>query len=287
MDVGQELKSTPENGRTFLTMKFQREELLILTKTYPEPSTKYRETTCVAALTRSGEMRRIFPIPFRFMGGEEQFQKWEWISVAAKKANDDHRPESFKVDFDSHIKRIGEKIDTHHDWAQRKEWLEPHIMESFKALEPRRQTSQQTLGVLRVSRLLGLDITPVKETQWNEKELANLTREGLFDEPTEKRPLLDKLPFGFHYRYECETPNGVEAHRHKITDWEAGALYRHCMRSHGPCWQEPFRAKLEDEFRNKDLMFLMGTMHRFPDQWLIVGLIYPPKQKPSEQLSLL
>lgn len=28
-----------------------REELLILTKTYPTPSTKYRETTCVAAVT--------------------------------------------------------------------------------------------------------------------------------------------------------------------------------------------------------------------------------------------
>jgi hypothetical protein len=24
-------------------------------------------------------------------------------------------------------------------------------------------------------------------------------------------------------------------------------------------------------------MFLMGTIHRFPDQWLIVSLIYPPK----------
>lgn len=26
----------------------------------------------------------------------------------------------------------------------------------------------------------------------------------------------------------------------------------------------------------------MGTIHRFPDQWLIVGLAYPPKQKPVQ-----
>lgn len=33
-----------------------QENLLILTKTYPTPSTKHRETTCVAALTDSGKI---------------------------------------------------------------------------------------------------------------------------------------------------------------------------------------------------------------------------------------
>lgn len=269
-------------------MSFHREELLILTKTYPEPSTKYRETTCVAALTRAGMMRRIFPVPFRYMGGEEKFQKWEWIDVALKKADRDHRPESFRIDLDSRIIRGGEKVGTQNAWTQRREWLEPHLFDSFELLEQRRQTSGETLGILRVSRLTGLDITPVKEKEWSEKEKANLAREGLFDEAMEKRPPLNKLPFGFHYRYECQTANGVETLRHKITDWEAGALYWHCVRSHGANWEEPFRAKLEDEFKDKDLLFLMGTMHRFPDQWLIVGLIYPPKPKPpSEQLALL
>lgn len=42
------------------------EELLILTKTYPLPSAKYRETACVAALTRAGEMRRLYPRAFSF-----------------------------------------------------------------------------------------------------------------------------------------------------------------------------------------------------------------------------
>jgi hypothetical protein len=28
-----------------------------------------------------------------------------------------------------------------------------------------------------------------------------------------------------------------------------------------------------------ELMFLMGTIHRFPDQWLIVSVFYPPKQQ--------
>jgi hypothetical protein len=36
------------------------------------------------------------------------------------------------------------------------------------------------------------------------------------------------------------------------------------------------------------ILFKMGTIHRFPDQWLIVGIIYPPKPAPaySQQLGL-
>ena len=40
------------------------EELLILTKTYPSPSTTYRETTCVAAINNKGALRRLFPVPW-------------------------------------------------------------------------------------------------------------------------------------------------------------------------------------------------------------------------------
>jgi hypothetical protein len=49
-------------------------------------------------------------------------------------------------------------------------------------------------------------------------------------------------------------------------------------RYHGEDWQTPFRKKLDRELLQRDLMFLMGTLHRFPEQWLIVSLIYPPKR---------
>lgn len=52
-------------------MKTYAEELLILTKTYPEPSSRHRETTYVAALNRRGELRRIFFVPFRFLNGTQ------------------------------------------------------------------------------------------------------------------------------------------------------------------------------------------------------------------------
>lgn len=258
-------------------MDWQSEKLLVLAKTYPNPSQKYRETTCVAALTSAGEMRRIFPVPFRLLGGQQQFKKWEWLESQVVKARDDHRPESYKIVLDS-MQRTGEIVSTAQQWAERKRWLLPHLLPTFSALEQRRQDSGQTLGVLRPSKLLGLDITPTKKSDWTEDERDKLTRMELFDaDEVQNRLPLKKVPFDFHYRYECEGPDGVEEKRHLILDWEAQALYWNCVADYGERWESKFRQKLEDEFSKKELLLLMGTMHRIPHQWLVVGLYYPPR----------
>jgi hypothetical protein len=258
-------------------MKTHTEELLILTKTYPGPSTRHRETTCVAAVNRQGELRRLFPVPFRFLDGAQQFQKWEWIQARLIRAASDQRPESYKIDIDT-LKRTGEKIGTRNRWQERRQWIEPHIVEEFSALELRRQTTGETLGFIRPSRLIELEITPVQPPDWTEEDKAKLLQDGLFDTlAARRRPPLKKLPYDFHYRYECETSRGKEILRHMITDWEVGALYWNCYRKYGRRWEMYLRQKLEGEFAEKDLLFLMGTVHRFPDQWLIVGLVYPPK----------
>ena len=257
----------------------EAEELLIVAKTCPIPSASYRETVCVAAINRAGELRRLYPIPFRFIGGDAQFKKWEWIRGVVNSTSKDKRPESRRVDVDT-VEKLGESLSTKNDWRERRDWVEPRLSASFSALEQRLQDTGETLGFIRPTRLLGLDITPIKDAEWTEKEWINLTKEGLFDsDEVRARPPLRKIPFEFRYRYECQTPEGTTQHRHMITDWEAGALYWNCIESYGNDWQTPFRARLETEFAAKDLIFMMGTIHRFPDQWLIISLIYPPKPK--------
>jgi hypothetical protein len=95
---------------------------------------------------------------------------------------------------------------------------------------------------------------------------------------------LKKIPFDFYYWYLCDTPDGEKEFHHKIVDWEAGALYWRCHKDYGDIWEEAFRNKLEKELAGKDLMFLMGNQHRFQDQWLIISLIYPPKQTLEEAI---
>ena len=262
------------------------EKLLIVAKTCPIPSAKYRETVCVAAINRAGELRRLYPIPFRLIAGESQFKKWEWVRAVVSTTSRDQRPESRRLDVDT-VEKLSEPISTKNDWQERRSWIEPRLSVSFDALKLRRQQTQKSLGFIKPTRLLGLDITPIKDTEWTEKEWISLTQEGLFDsDEALSRPPLRKIPFEFRYHYECETPSGIAQHRHMVTDWEAGALYWNCVSSHGANWETPFRARLETEFAQKDLIFMMGTVHRFPDQWLIISLIYPPKPKTIPQMQL-
>ena len=262
----------------------QEEKILIIAKTYPTPSSGNVETTCVAAVGANGELRRVFPVPFRLLPMERQFTKWQWITARFRSPTNDHRPESRRIDVDSLI--VGDSVSSKQGWKERTRWIEPHVLTSFVELEERRRSTGETLGFLRPSRLLGLDITPLPaaERDWSEQERAKLTRDleqgDLFTASgvvaQSRRALLEKIPFHFYYRYEIDTPDGSEQNRHLITDWEAGALYRNCISSHGEKWQEPFRAKMESEMANLNLMLMMGTQHRFPDQWLIISLIYPP-----------
>lgn len=98
---------------------------------------------------------------------------------------------------------------------------------------------------------------------------------------------LRKLPFDFYYHYECDAPQGRCVDKHKIVDWEVGALFWNCWQAGGEKgWEQRFRDKLETAFQAKDMMFLMGNIHRFRDHWLIISLIYPPKAEAPRQGAL-
>jgi hypothetical protein len=263
-------------------MASRQARILILCKTYPSPSGKHVETSCVAGMEEGGQLIRLFPIPFRLIDGQKQFKKWQWVNVRVGKASNDHRPESHKVFFDT-IECDGDPLPTGHGWRTRREQLEKiQTFDDFASLDAVRVSGGVTLGLLRPSRVLGLDITATSKPEWTDEEKKKLVQHerqgGLFDEADAKRiAMLKKVPFDFHYRYVC----GTREYRHKIADWEAGALYLNCRSRYGDDWEAAFRNKIEKELPAADLMFLMGTIHRFPDQWLIVSLIYPPRP-PSE-----
>ena len=100
--------------------------------------------------------------------------------------------------------------------------------------------------------------------------------------PVQQVPTLEKIPFDFHYRYECDVDGKTSTYRHKLVDWEVGALYRRLRKQFGAAgWEKPFREKYEQELPGRDLHLLLGTIHRFPDQWLAVSVICPPKQQPE------
>ncbi len=258
------------------------QRILILCKTYPSPSARYVETSCVAGMTGDGNLIRLFPVPFRLVDDAQQFKKWQWITARIRRAQDDARPESHRISVDT-IKVEGDPLPTHNHWRARREAIKGvPVFDSFDSLEASRQADGTTLGLVKPSRLLALDIKAVDSPNWTEAEMAKLLQEqqqgSLFDAAEDQRTLmtLRKLPYDFHYRYECQTTEGTRQFRHKLVDWEIGALYwKVCQRSD---WEAAMRHRLLTRFNELDVLFLMGTIHRFPGQWLIVSVLYPPKQ---------
>lgn len=128
-------------------MALQRERILILAKTYPSPSANYIETSCVAGINSVGQMRRLFPVPFRLLDDEQQFSKWQWIDANVEKARNDHRPESYRIDVGTLECR--DKIAPKKEWQERREWIArlPQF-QSFSALA---RWSSETKGSLAVN----------------------------------------------------------------------------------------------------------------------------------------
>lgn len=268
------------------------ERILILAKTYPSPSAKHFETSCVAGISEHGFMRRLYPVPFRMIEEGQQFKKWQWIEVRIEKASKDHRPESHKLYVDTIVCK--DVIDTRKEWDARWPWLdEIPVFDNIEAMDATRVADGLSLALLRPMKLIGLEISKARQADWTDDELERLTRaqmQGeLFSEAEAKQQVktLRKIPFDFYYRYLCSTPTGAVECKHKIVDWEAGALYWNCHRSHGAGWEVPFRAMMEEQLGGRELMFLMGNQHRFQDQWLIISLFYPPKRKPVAALQQL
>ncbi len=266
-------------------MQTQPKRILILCKTYPSPSSKYSETSCVAGMCEDGRLIRIYPVPFRLLKDEQQFKKWQWITAKFEKSRDDHRPESHRIYVDTVSLESEPMPPGKQGWPKRMEAIKKlPTFSSFNEMERTRQVNGLTLAILKPSRIAKLIIKSTKHTDWTQDELRKLTswqKQGqLFseDEAAIDVALLEKLPYDFYYQCEFNAPEGIDVRDIKIVDWEIGALYRRLRKEFGPSgWEAPFRKKYEQELPSKNIMLMMGTIHRFPDQWLGISIFAPPK----------
>ncbi len=85
-------------------------EALVAVKAYPNPSAKYFETVCIAAVTREDGWVRLYPVGFRSLPEERRFKKYQLIRLRMQKQDHDHRPESYRPD--EHSIELGDVVDT-------------------------------------------------------------------------------------------------------------------------------------------------------------------------------
>lgn len=209
-------------------------KLLITVKTYPIPSAKYDELVCTAGVTESGDFLRLYPINFRDLPFSQQYKKYQWIRVRAKKhAGRDARKESYRPDC-STLGMIGEPVPANPgNWLQHKYAL-ANGAASIEDLAERQAADRTSLGVLRPKNIHNLVITP-DAGEWRPGFLQALRQARLWDSRKVTKEPPRKVPFKFHYRFDCDDPRCTRGHQMMIEDWEVGAsIGRSLTTAHRP-----------------------------------------------------
>lgn len=251
---------------------WEEKEVLITVKAYPNHSTKYHETVCVAGIT-GNQWIRLYPIQFRSLDYDKQFTKYDIIKVKVVKHSSDNRPETYRPNQNSFVK-IHHLDSSKNGWEERKKWVLPTLSESMCEIQRLQKSQGKSLGVFKPKDIMEFSLV---QDEWSDDEEERAFQLTLFDS---NKPLAERIPFSFKYHYRCSDPN-CKGHRMKVVDWEAGQLYRN-LRDHGNSMQkiqEKMKQKwLYDMFSPKrDSYFFVGSMRKHPQSFIILGVFWPPK----------
>ena len=261
--------------------QYEPTRVLITVMTYPHPSAGYQELVCTAGITEAGEWVRLYPVDYRYRPPEQRFKKYQWIGVdlAPRGHGNDKRKESRKPDLDS-ISILGQPLSTADRWQERRGIIDvlPHLtINQYKTLYDSEGIS---LGAVRPTRVLELEIRKASQ-EWK-PEWQWLFRQGsLFGDA--QKPLR-KLPYTFHYIFECE--DSEKPHVAMVEDWELGALFLKESERLGS--DDAAAQSVRDKFLNemcsedRDTRFFVGT--RFPyNTWLVLGVFWPPQLEHAQR----
>ena len=256
-------------------MVFETKTVLITAKTYPNPSKKYQETVCCAGIDLdSNQWIRLYPIPFRDLDESQQFKKYNIIKVKCRKSNDDHRIESYKIDADTI--QIIDHLDTKKKWQKRKEIVLPIVSSSFCQISQDIEANK-SLGIFKPSNIeFHWAKIPLDNQQKRRVCYAQLT---FFDK---QKKAIEQIPFAFYYLFKCLNSPKCPGHKLLIIDWELGQSYRswrYIYRNQDVLLDKIKERWLENMCADKnDIFFYVGNMKRFHDQFMVLGVFYPPRE---------
>lgn len=251
-------------------------DLMLMVKTYPQPSKKYQNLVCSAGITEDGRWMRLYPVKFELFLGEEKIHKYDILKLMVEKNDSDHRKESYKV------LKIIEKSSSEDgtDWSECERWIQRvGIDPSLESLEKRYREDFTSLGIIKPDRIEELvSDRPVSEEDIQISKDIQMT---LFNE---RVMVVDEIINKFQYIFSC---GGGCKHEIMCEDWELLEAYRWFWER----YEDPTLVweKLYDRFfrwlTERDVHFIMGTHSRFPT-WMIIGLYYPPKEVPPKDRTL-
>jgi hypothetical protein len=239
----------------------------ILVKAFPQPSKAHEETVCCAGITEDGaELLRLFPIRFRRLPKEHQFDRFDLVQMTATKASDP-RPESYRVDETSIRLLESPKLT---DEAKVRLW-QPFVAPSLQQLHADNRANNRSLGIIRPDpESLKFISKPAKDAGAEDRDVAEQVRlvqqSSLLEEPLTP---LERPEFAFAYRYT----SAGRKHEHIIHDWEVQEAHRQYKRRYGADALDHLTRMYGQTIPARNLHFIMGTMAAHPRTFIVIGLL--------------
>lgn len=240
----------------------------ILVKAFPQPSKAHEETVCCAGITEDGaQLLRLFPIRFRRLPREHQFDRFDLVEMTATKASDP-RPESYRVDEGSI--RLLERGNQLSDAAKIHLW-QPFIASSLTQLHADNRATNRSLGIIRPDPgSLKFIVKPAKDADAEDRQVAEqvlqVQQNSLLEDPLTP---LEKPEFAFVYRYT----SAKQSHTHQIHDWEVQEAHRQYKRKYDDAALDHLKRMYGQTIPARNLHFIMGTMAAHPRTFIVIGLL--------------
>ncbi|MCP9987133.1 hypothetical protein LUX01_10975 [Streptomyces sudanensis] len=253
----------------------QRARIMITVKTYPELSSKYRETSCVAGIRLDlGSPRhvRLFPVPFRLLKQGAQFRKYSIVEVDVRPHHRDRRPESLRPDLDT-LEVVGH-VPSSDGGKRRYAYVEPLVAPSLCAIKRDQETKGTSLGVFRPAEIT--DFRLAKAEPWPPAKAALADQLDLFDQELRR---LEWIPFEFRYRFRC-ADGACTGHDMGLKDWEAGESYRKYRRIYGEqAVLDKLRERWFDRMVTPDraVHCFVGNIAARPHTFMLLSLFSPQR----------
>lgn len=231
----------------------------MLVKALPHAGKRHGETVCCAGVTENGEWRRLYPIHFRQL--ENGFSRWNWIEYEwVRPKADERRKESRRVQ-ESTITICGYMPE-----RERANFLTKLLVPSTKIAAAR----GMSLTILRPQK---------SRFYWRQKKDQEIENErNAYKAASRQLSFLDKelsalSPCPYEFKFTYTTEDGV-GHEATCDDWETTAMFYRFQRRYGPARAlREMDGVFNEIYPQKGMAFAMGTHSRFPDIWLLVGVL--------------
>ncbi|MFC0386772.1 hypothetical protein [Muricoccus vinaceus] len=230
-----------------------------MVKALPHVGQSLGETVCCAGVTLDGQWRRQYPIHFRLL--QKQFTRWTWIEYDwIAPSGVDRRRESRRVQEHT-IQVCGEM-----PRRERAGFLDSVITASTK--EAASKGMSLTLVRPVKSRFRSKAKTAAQIAEERQAYQAAASQKSFLDPDL---IALDPCPYAFHFDW---TDADGKSHKSTCDDWETAATFYRFEKTLGAKGALHEMGQIFNErYPAEGMVFAMGTHSRYPDSWLLVGVL--------------